>query len=326
MKRLVPILSMVLAVGLLGSGCSDVTAPADEVLPESSLAPLSLTSVEPQSVEFPLTTVRGRQVGTIEVVNDATTLRVMLRTTGEWAFRNTHLAIARSVEGIERGRFGQPRLMRFPFHARHRPPAREHEIVIDLAEHGLSPGDDVVLAVHVIVAQPGKRGILRKSRSAWARGEAFPRWRLAAYVTVTLQTFEVPVPPEEPEDPPEDPPEEPEEPEQPPEDPPEEPEEPLITVLLPNGLEWVCENNYFNIRWLVGTGASDYVRIELLRDGSFCQLIIDSTLNTGAYRWSDIQICGDPTEDRVYTIRITDLGSGFSDDSDEPFKIAPCAT
>ncbi|MBD3237819.1 MAG: hypothetical protein GF330_14040 [Candidatus Eisenbacteria bacterium] len=95
-----------------------------------------------------------------------------------------------------------------------------------------------------------------------------------------------------------------------------------ITVSAPNGGESFLVGEEVQIGWSHGTCCSDQVSIELLRDGESCLTIASSTSNDGAYTWSADQ-CGGETGG--YAIRVTDLDTSASDESDGDFEIwEPC--
>jgi hypothetical protein len=59
-----------------------------------------------------------------------------------------------------------------------------------------------------------------------------------------------------------------------------------ITVTLPNGGEQITVGDSYNITWTSSNiSASDNVKIELFKNGSFNSTITASTINDGAYSW-----------------------------------------
>jgi len=93
-----------------------------------------------------------------------------------------------------------------------------------------------------------------------------------------------------------------------------------ITLVAPNGGEVWTEGADCPIRWTSEGDCGSAVRIELLRDGELCLTIASSTPNDGFHPWS----CGIwPSVEGAYRVRITDLASGRTDDSDDSFDLSP---
>ncbi|MCK4304714.1 MAG: hypothetical protein KAY24_10795 [Candidatus Eisenbacteria sp.] len=62
----------------------------------------------------------------------------------------------------------------------------------------------------------------------------------------------------------------------------------------------------------MGNGCGDSVRIELLHDQVFCEMITESTENDGEFAWT-VMACSDETNG--YSLRVTDLASGACDET-----------
>jgi hypothetical protein len=93
-----------------------------------------------------------------------------------------------------------------------------------------------------------------------------------------------------------------------------------LQVTSPNGGEAWRLYDYREIRWTT-TGCGETVSIELLREGTLCRTISSSTENDGSFNWVVESRC--ENEDG-YTIRVTDTGTGRTDESDAPFTIPHC--
>jgi len=91
-----------------------------------------------------------------------------------------------------------------------------------------------------------------------------------------------------------------------------------IAVLAPNGGESLVLGSEVELAWDHTLCCGAAVRLELLRDGSPCRTIAEETGNDGSFHWIT-ERCGAETEG--YALRVTDLGSGSSDDSDQVFSI-----
>lgn len=90
-----------------------------------------------------------------------------------------------------------------------------------------------------------------------------------------------------------------------------------IAVTAPNGGESWGEGSTQTLTW-TASHCGDDVRIELLRDGSPCVVIADAAPNTGAFVWN-VESC--PGASGAWKVRVTDLDSQTSDDSEQAFAI-----
>lgn len=93
-----------------------------------------------------------------------------------------------------------------------------------------------------------------------------------------------------------------------------------LTLNYPNGGESFCQGDTVQVIWGAATCCGDSVSIELLHSGTVCGTIADAAANNGIYAW-EAEVCGSYTDD--YTIRITDTGTGASDESDAWFSFRP---
>ena len=91
-----------------------------------------------------------------------------------------------------------------------------------------------------------------------------------------------------------------------------------LLVTVPNGGETWLAGEEYEITWVASEDPADWVTIDLLRTGTLCATIADSTEDNGRFTWTAAQ-CG-PVWDN-YTVRITNLTTGETDTSDDPFGI-----
>jgi Kre9/KNH-like N-terminal Ig-like domain len=98
------------------------------------------------------------------------------------------------------------------------------------------------------------------------------------------------------------------------------------TVTSPDGGEVLTASTNYEIEWSTTGGCGASVRIDLYSEGEFCATLAADTPNIGSFTWTVAQ-CSEA--EAGYTIRITDLFTSASDDSNENFTIepflAPCA-
>ena len=110
-------------------------------------------------------------------------LRVNFRAADGWRLAETQLVVASSLGGVPRaGEAGIPIVGRFPYRTAHAPTVPEFTYVIPLVDLGVSPGDEVIVAVHAGLANSA--GI---EEGGWGRGERFtPRGNPATYFCYTI--------------------------------------------------------------------------------------------------------------------------------------------
>ncbi|MCK4413467.1 MAG: hypothetical protein KAY32_07990 [Candidatus Eisenbacteria sp.] len=97
---------------------------------------------------------------------------------------------------------------------------------------------------------------------------------------------------------------------------------PACTVVLtaPEGGEAFCLGEPIEILWTHSACCGNEVRLELLLDGVVCLTIAAATENDGSLIWNPVQ-CDGATGD--YTIRVTDLDTGSTDETTLGFQIFP---
>jgi hypothetical protein len=224
-------------------------------------------------------------VGNAIVINDTDVLTIQIETAGGWALAETHVAVATSLEGIPQNRSGNPKVGHFGLSAQHDPPVPHFEYEIDCA---YEPGQTLFVAVHAVVQLPDETGDRIEEEGAWADGFAFPGKNWATYFNYTVQSCEVPS---------------------------------SITVSL--STDWVCRYEPLVVSWAPASWESA-VSIELLReDGSLCSVIVGYTEDSGTYEWDAVDFCDDESAPGTYRIRVLDLDTGASGESDL-FDILDC--
>ncbi|MBK8164409.1 MAG: hypothetical protein IPK64_00440 [bacterium] len=93
-----------------------------------------------------------------------------------------------------------------------------------------------------------------------------------------------------------------------------------LAVTAPNGGEHLVVGELTTLTWSSTACCGPLVRLELLRDGAVCAVLAESVANDGSEAWTPAQFGGAATG---YRLRVTDLSSGLSDDSDGDFVIGP---
>ncbi|MBD3237932.1 MAG: hypothetical protein GF330_14630 [Candidatus Eisenbacteria bacterium] len=100
----------------------------------------------------------------------------------------------------------------------------------------------------------------------------------------------------------------------------EAPPECVIGLSIPNDGESYCVGETVPITWDSEDACGEFVRIDLYLDQVLCLPIAASTANDGYHEWTATQC---DLEEQGYTIRVTDLTSGYFDQGDGDFSILP---
>ena len=92
-----------------------------------------------------------------------------------------------------------------------------------------------------------------------------------------------------------------------------------LLVTSPRGGEvWFAGESY-PVEWVSKGPAGDQVGIDLVRDGAVCVVLAAETANDGRFDW----VCQPCSSDSVgYRIRVTDLTTGATAQSDQPFAVS----
>lgn len=285
--------AVVLAIG--SWGCSDssapVVAPNAPGLSDGTPTVLYLEAPCGDQMEAGLVTRNQQLAGFVTVANDQQTLQVTLDTSGlDWVLAKSHLTV---MKPHSRQAAGRPTVFtrgRYNFSERHDPPVTLWNYDIDLAELGLAPGDQINVALRAVVQILDEDGNPVVTERAWALSQESGRPRGSMFLGYEIQ------------------------------DCPEEPDPCTLTFLYPNGGEFFCAGWPVELQWDSSWCGSE-VMIELLWDDRPCTTIAEAAENSGTFSWYAAP-CN--WETSGYGIRVTDLESGVSDDSDETFVIGEC--
>ncbi len=231
------------------------------------------------------------EAGSVTVSITGRVLCIDIETADGWVLTETHVAVATSLDSIPQTGSGNPKIGKFLFQAEHDPAVASYTYCTDPLEYLYEAGD-VFIAVHAAVQRLDESGNVVQEETAWADGLPFPGNNWATYFTYTVdECFGG--------------------------------EECALTVIFPNGGEELCIDFPAVIAWDFTGESPEYVRIELLREGTVCSAIADSVANTGSFEWI-VQGCGGHEDG--YEVRITELGCGAVDVSDGPFRIVICGS
>jgi len=283
-STLILVLGMILSFGL--GGCSDSTGPSCVAQP-SEVIPSALGNGTPcgEPLIITLYAARSIDVGQVIVFNNTDYLTIRIQTAGGWVLNETHVAVATSLEEIPQTRSGNPKVGRFSLSARHDPPVSYDEYEIDCEYES---GQTLFLAIHAAVELQDENGQAIQDEGAWADGLEFPGKNWATYFNYTVRSCEDPG-----------------------------------EIIVSLSAESVCEYDPLLISWAPASGEST-MRIELLRDdGELCSIIANYTEDTGGYVWDAIGFCNDESVPGTYGIRVIDLDTGASGESDL-FMIEDC--
>lgn len=282
-------LASVLALGTCG--CSESLGPTEASAPPG-IIPAILAESCGEPVVVALVTRQHIDVGTVTVTNDEEFLYVEIVTTDSWVLLNSSVDVATSPEELPQPGSYNSKLGPSGVFATAHDHLTEYTYEIPLEESWYETNQELCVMVHILVEDSGSWGFISPRQQAWAEGEPLPGNSGAMYFMYTVQSCY-----------------------------------PgcgcTITVTFPNGGEYICAYNWIEVTWdSEGEECGADVSIELLHDGEPCLTVTSSTPNTGTYHWEEPEQCG--TEMEGYTILITDLESGASDESDGTFIIDIC--
>ncbi len=130
----------------------------------------------------PIPMAAGTTVGEICLETHEGNVVVRFRAAQGWSFTETQLAVASALEGIPRAEAGIPIIGRFPRRTAHTPVVKEFTYSIPLAELGVAPGEEVIVAAHASAVNT--TGV---EEGGWGHGERFtPRGNPAMYLRYSI--------------------------------------------------------------------------------------------------------------------------------------------
>jgi len=279
-----------LAAGVCG--CSETSHPEGTTAPAGT-GPVAMLD-DPCGDPTIVTLWAGQFIdaGTVTVSNDAELLSVEIVCSPGWYMTETHVAVARTLEDLPQTGSGNPIVGHFDLATDHDPAVATFTYEISIAEYGYQLGDPLVLAVHAIVNRVNDQGAVVQTETAWGDGLDFPGRNWATYIEYTVQECVTP---------------------------------PACWLELdsPNGGSF-CLGSIGTIAWHGdGEACGTLVRIDLLYNGVACDVpIAESAPNIGTFEWEGITGCAGASGN--YSIRVTDLESGASDESNAPFVLLDC--
>lgn len=157
-------IAMLMGAGLLAANL----ATALIICPEDG-------SSESQSVA--LFAGQNYYAGTVTVWTESGSVCVAYATEGPWLLRETHLAIADSLDGIPQTRSGNPRPGQFQWSATHNPPVQQFTYCVNAP---YAVGEPLYVAAHAVVGQSGAGGG-GATQTGWAGDLDFPGNNWATY-------------------------------------------------------------------------------------------------------------------------------------------------
>jgi len=291
-SRTLVITLLTVIAGVLG--CSETVAPDRSMAPADAV-PISMLNPCGDTKVVTLWAGQYIDAGSVTISNEADYLSIEIVTGNGWYLTESHAAVARTLETLPQTGSGNPKVGHFDLATEHDPPVTSFTYEISIADYGYLLGDELVLAVHAAVERMEEGSGVVQEETAWAEGPGFPGSSWATYLHYTIQECTL------------------------------TPPDCTVTVTYPNGGE-ICLYGSDIITWdcvCVDGDCGAMVKIELLHDGAVCQDITLSAPNWGEYEWEDITGCVG-LDDTGYAIRVTDLETGASDESDETFMLVIC--
>ena len=142
--------------------------------------------------------------GSVEVLNDEDTLCVLVMADAPWLIAEYHVSIVSAIADFPTNKPGNPQLGQFEFKSSNDPWFDPYStsffVCVDLAERGFEAGDEIYIAVHVVVVQLDIDGSILASQTAWGDGERFvSKGSWAMYMTYEIQECKDEPPIDEPD-------------------------------------------------------------------------------------------------------------------------------
>lgn len=289
MKRSMFFYAAMAAIGVCGWGCTESINPIAPAPPAEAPVALYLESPCGEQLQLDLMTRTHEYAGLVTVANDESVLEITLdtRATG-WLLTKTQIVVS---PPSTRGNGRTPVSLRAsaPSIAIHRPALTQWDYSVPLADLGVQPGDVLSISVRATVQMQTEAGKPAATEQAWVASGESSSPASATYFTYGVQACVVPEPAS-------------------------------MTVVYPNGGEFVCAGWTIPIRWTCTNGGPT-VLIELLWGDEVCTTIASAAPNTGTYNWQSGPCSW---ETLGYAVRVTDTASGAHDESDATFEIAEC--
>ena len=126
------------------------------VLVVSLVLPISAAALTSQIID--LVAGQNMVVGTVEVSNNSTHLRVIYNVAPPLQILETHLAVAESIDDVPKNNKGNPKIGKFPY-------KDSGDYSIPLGDW--TPGTNLVIAAHAVVYNPCEDW----EETAWGMGE-----------------------------------------------------------------------------------------------------------------------------------------------------------
>jgi hypothetical protein len=167
MKGRIFLIMVLLFIAAITSGCGGSNGPT--TLPTSNDV-RTLQWYDAPTV-FPLLTGKNINVGSVTVKNDLSFLHVTFDITGGWSMKESHVAVATSLNGIPHSWNGTPNVWMFPYGKKHNPSVTTY--TYDIPLNNWTEGTQLFFATECVVQKQQKCGGWYQCDTAWAGDHKF---------------------------------------------------------------------------------------------------------------------------------------------------------
>ncbi len=184
MKKLLYLISLVLIIGVIITGCNIAyNNKGTNSLGESDFKALGATGDGADTVDL----IAGQHidVGDIKIWNNGESLFIEFNTTDGWSMTETHLAVATTVDDIPHTKKGNPIPGKFSHKATHNPVVGQYTYKIGLESAEFAQVEKIFVAAHADV-QRIEKGRVIQQETAWGEGEPFKGRNWATYTTYVV--------------------------------------------------------------------------------------------------------------------------------------------
>jgi len=171
-SRLLALLAITMATGLLLTGCKDMMG----VDPDADIA----WHWEPGPEVYALWADGRDSIGTVSVSNTPETLYIKYNVTDNWWLDETHVHAALRLKDIPQMR-GQPVPEKFEFHATHDPRVQAYTYPIPVKPEW-EDGLELYICAHAAAVQLDKKGKVKQRQTGWGGDEDYPGKNWAKYI------------------------------------------------------------------------------------------------------------------------------------------------
>lgn len=165
-------------------GCTDnssITGPeknAAQSLPVGETVATIKLADAPKAVAFPIMIDKTTSVGTISVQNTKDFIYITYLAEKDWAFKETNVHVASTIQGIPQSRDGLPSPQQFAHINRFQSEVKAYTTQIPLSDYNFQIGQQVILAINFALFNPENPEVRQQLITGWGgtKNGPGPEW------------------------------------------------------------------------------------------------------------------------------------------------------